>query len=46
MKVIQEVVLSEVSKFNHTVMNKKARRSKAVFSREKTRKKKMNLSNP
>ena len=34
-KAIQEVVPPEVSKLNHTVMNKKARRSNTVFSRER-----------
>ena len=46
-KVIQEVVTPEVSKLNHTRCNEqKARRSNAVFSSKKTRKKKMNSSNP
>ena len=34
MKVIQEVVSPEVSKLNHAVMTKKARRSNAVFSKK------------
>ena len=38
-KVIQEAVSPEVSKLNHAAMNKKTRRSNAVFSRKKTRKK-------
>ena len=40
-KVIQETVSPEVSKLNDAVMNKKTRRSNAVFSRKKTTKKKM-----
>ena len=35
-KVIEEVVSLEVSKLNHSVMNKKIRRSNAVFCRKKT----------
>ena len=38
---------TKVSQHNHTVANEqKERRSNAVFSRKKTRKKKMNSSNP
>ena len=44
-KVIQEVVLPKVSQLNHS-NEQKTRRSKAVFSRKKTRKKKMDSSNP
>ena len=50
MKVIQEVVSPEVSKLNHAVMNKNKKQGDQIkysfLYRKKTRKKKVNSSNP
>ena len=46
MKVIQVVVSLEVSKLNHTVMNKKQGDQMQFSLEKKTKKKKMNSSNP
>ena len=46
MKVIKEVVSPEVSELNHAVMNKRQGDEMQFFLRKKTRKKKMDSSNP
>ena len=46
MKVIEEVVSPEVSKLNHVVMSKKQRDQMRFPLEKKTRKKKMDSSNP